>query len=126
MQFDDYQITAARTSKYEYQRNRKRLSAAALGLAGEAGEVCSLVNKHVTHGREFDPLALCMELGDLLWYVAELASAAGVSLDLVAHWNLDKLAARYPRGYSDAASAARADEAVGVAGAGDAAREVPA
>jgi NTP pyrophosphatase (non-canonical NTP hydrolase) len=42
---------------------------AAMGLAGEAGEVCDLLKKHLLHGKELDRDELNKELGDVLWYL---------------------------------------------------------
>ena len=72
-----------------------------LGLCGEAGEVADKVKKVIRdHGGHFSPEvieALKLELGDVLWYVAQLASELGLELDQVAQANLDKLASRAAR-----------------------------
>jgi NTP pyrophosphatase (non-canonical NTP hydrolase) len=81
-----------------------------LGLAGEAGEVCDLLKKVHGHGKPYDADKLKKELGDVLWYLANLASAHGFSLSDVAQTNVDKLRARYPEGFTVAAAAAKADE----------------
>jgi NTP pyrophosphatase (non-canonical NTP hydrolase) len=72
-----------------------------LGLCGEAGEVADKVKKVIRDrdGR-FTPdvvEALKLELGDVLWYVAQLATELGLDLDAVAVANLDKLASRAAR-----------------------------
>ena len=82
---------------------------AAAGLAEEAGEVLGLVRKHVFMHHELDRARLTTELGDALWCLTGIAAAVGVSLDEVAAANLEKLRRRYPDGYSDSASARRAD-----------------
>lgn len=41
---------------------------AALGFAGEFGEICDLIKKHEFHGHELDKEKLKLELGDLLFY----------------------------------------------------------
>ncbi len=79
----------------------------ALGLAGEAGEVIDLMKKEIGHGHPADPLKVAVELGDVLWYVANLADAYGLSLSDVATMNIDKLRARYPEGFSTEASVNR-------------------
>jgi NTP pyrophosphatase (non-canonical NTP hydrolase) len=94
MTFDEYQTAAARTSG-----ESSDLINGALGIAGEAGEVIELVKKHKYHGRDLDIDALAKELGDLLWYVAETASQAGVKLSDVAAQNVAKLKARHPDGF---------------------------
>ena len=73
-----------------------------LGLCGESGEVADKVKK-VIRDREgrFDPDTcqdIELELGDVLWYVAQLASELGLSLDAIAEANLAKLASRSARG----------------------------
>ena len=72
-----------------------------LGLCGEAGEVADKVKKVLRdQGGEFSAeviAALQLELGDVLWYVAQLATELGLELDKVAQANLDKLASRTAR-----------------------------
>lgn len=87
----------------------RRLMVAALGLAGEAGEFANLVKKMTTHGHDFDPDALKDELGDVLWYLAEAATASGLDLNLIAQENVDKLLKRYPDGFSQQDSINRQD-----------------
>ena len=72
-----------------------------LGLCGEAGEVADKVKKVLRdRGGEFSAeviAALQLELGDVLWYVAQLATELGLELDQVAQANLYKLASRSAR-----------------------------
>ena len=72
-----------------------------LGLCGEAGEVADKVKKVLRdNGGQFSPdvrQALKLELGDVLWYVAQLASELDFSLDDIAAANLAKLASRAAR-----------------------------
>jgi NTP pyrophosphatase (non-canonical NTP hydrolase) len=72
-----------------------------LGLCGEAGEVADKVKK-VIRDRQgvFSAQAVAaleLELGDVLWYVAQLASELGLDLERVAEANLEKLASRAAR-----------------------------
>ncbi len=73
-----------------------------LGLCGEAGEVAEKVKKMIRDdgGVLSDQRrdALAAELGDVLWYVAQLATEARLDLDAIARDNLDKLASRRRRG----------------------------
>ena len=72
-----------------------------LGLCGESGEVADKVKKVIRdQAGEFSPEVvegLKLELGDVLWYVSQLASELGLDLDQVAQANLDKLASRAAR-----------------------------
>ena len=72
-----------------------------LGLCGEAGEVADKVKK-VLRDRQgsFSPEVIAdlqLELGDVLWYVAQLATELGLELEQIAQSNLDKLASRAAR-----------------------------
>ena len=73
-----------------------------LGLTGEAGEVADKVKKVLRDQQGVFDLdtrqAIKLELGDVLWYVAQLASELGFDLEDVAQANLDKLASRASRG----------------------------
>ena len=79
----------------------QRLVVSALGLAGEAGEFANLVKKMTAHGHPFDPESLKDELGDVLWYLAEAATSAGLNLEDIASHNVEKLSKRYPEGFSE-------------------------
>jgi NTP pyrophosphatase (non-canonical NTP hydrolase) len=98
-EFNLYQSLANRTAGAGGDGDR-RLIIAALGLAGEAGEFANLVKKLTAHGHEIPVTSLSDELGDILWYVAEAATACGLSLSKVAQNNVDKLRRRYPEGFS--------------------------
>ncbi|MBN1427043.1 MAG: nucleoside triphosphate pyrophosphohydrolase family protein [Anaerolineae bacterium] len=73
-----------------------------LGLAGESGEVCDKVKKVLRDKNgQFDAetiAAIRDELGDVLWYIANLSAELGVDLDDVAARNIDKLQSRRERG----------------------------
>lgn len=71
-----------------------------LGLAGEAGEFANKIKKWAWHGSTLTPDAVADELGDVLWYVADLASAYGLTLDDVATGNVEKLWQRFPDGFT--------------------------
>ncbi len=82
----------------------KQLMYPALGLAGEAGEVANSVKKMVRKP-PIDTVAfdkaikdLMYELGDTLWYIAEIATVLGVSLEDVAELNRIKLKNRAKMG----------------------------
>lgn len=73
-----------------------------LGLANEAGEVAGKVKKLFRdkggHIGEADREALKQELGDVLWYLAQIATELGLSLQEIAEANLEKLFSRLERG----------------------------
>lgn len=100
MHLDEFQQKAEFTALYPDKGNN--FVYPALGLAGESGEVCEKIKKVLRDkGGNMDNEtreALLKELGDVLWYVARLASELGLSLDDIAQANLDKLASRHTRG----------------------------
>ncbi len=73
-----------------------------LGLANEAGEVAGKVKKIFRDKsgeiKDSDREALKAELGDVLWYLAQVATELDLSLDDIAQHNLDKLLSRLERG----------------------------
>lgn len=106
MNFNEYQVLANRTSNKELDFSTS-LAVAALGLVGEAAEVSEMVKKHLGHGHELDFLEIEKELGDTLWYIAELCSLLGMDMTFTAQRNIAKLKARYPEGFSEEASVNR-------------------
>ena len=106
MDINEYQQLARRTAIYPDAGNPNSNGAnmvyPTLGLSGEAGEVAEKVKKVIRDkGGQFDydtRLAICKELGDVLWYVAQIASELNLDLSNVAQQNLDKLADRAKRG----------------------------
>lgn len=73
-----------------------------LGLVGEAGEVAEKVKKILRDkagtASTNDISEIEKELGDVLWYVSQLATEFGLSLEKIAQINLEKLQSRYQRG----------------------------
>ena len=99
MTFEEYQKEAQKTA---LDPEAYRLVYPALGLAGEAGELANKVKKVLRdHGGRLSEEAreaILAELGDVLWYVAQVATDLGESLEAVAQANLAKLRSRKERG----------------------------
>jgi NTP pyrophosphatase (non-canonical NTP hydrolase) len=99
MRLSDYQALSRATAVYPEAGDN--LLYPTLGLCGEAGEVAEKVKKMlrddggVLSAERRD--ALAKELGDVLWYVAQLATEAGLELDAVAEANLQKVLSRQQR-----------------------------
>jgi NTP pyrophosphatase (non-canonical NTP hydrolase) len=95
----EYQRLSRRTAEYPREA---WLAYPALGLAGEAGEVAEHAKKTIRdEGGQVSAerrTAMAKELGDVLWYVAQLASELKLDLDEIAQANLDKLLSRQQRG----------------------------
>lgn len=99
MSLANYQLEARTTAIYP---NETKVIYPALGLAGEAGEICNKTKKILRDdaGNLTDEKRsqLIDELGDVLWYVANLATDLGVTLEEVARLNMAKLNSRKERG----------------------------
>jgi NTP pyrophosphatase (non-canonical NTP hydrolase) len=67
-----------------------------LGLCGETGEVAEKVKKQVRDG-VFNRHEVAKELGDVLWYLANLSNDIGYNLDEIADINIEKLTSRKDR-----------------------------
>ena len=94
---NEYQELAARTIN-DKSTNAEKMYHALHGMVGEIGEIHSLYQK-VYQGHKIDLSHLQLEVGDLLWFVAELCTAYGWDLETVMQRNVDKLKARYPEGF---------------------------
>jgi len=99
MNSEDYTRIAKMTMKEDNPASR--LVNAALGLAGEAGEVCDHLKKNMFHGHALDTDHLVKELGDIQWYIVQACEALGVTLDEVMRKNNTKLLARYKQGFNE-------------------------
>ncbi len=99
MTFREYQLKAKETA--DYPEKGTNFIYAALGLAGEAGEVADKIkkiwrdkNKQVSAS---DREEVGKEMGDVLWYLSQLAEELGIDFDDVAQMNLDKVHSRLKR-----------------------------
>ncbi|WP_322821458.1 nucleoside triphosphate pyrophosphohydrolase family protein [Chloroflexus sp.] len=108
MNADHYQELAMRTLAAG-PTPRERLTNAALGLSGEAGEFADTVKKHLFHGHPLNREELLKELGDILWYAALACAALDVRLSTVMAANIEKLQRRYPEGFSSERSQQRSE-----------------
>jgi len=95
-----YQEESWETAVYPEKGNN--LYYPALGLAGEAGEVCNKIKKIMRdqHGvpTSHQKNEIAKELGDVLWYVGALATELDSHLACIADSNMDKLKSRQDRG----------------------------
>lgn len=95
---EDYQKLAARTRNMDLT-NRESSAMLAMGLAGEAGEVTDYLKKVLFHDHDLELDVLEKEMGDVLWYLANLASEYNTTLTKIMQKNVDKLRERYPDGF---------------------------
>ena len=100
MNFEDYQKKSRGTAIYPVIGDK--FVYPVLGLAGEAAEIANKVKKifrddegQVTDKKREE---IKKELGDVLWYLAQIATEFGLNLDDIAKSNIDKLYSRKDRG----------------------------
>ena len=100
MDFTDYQKQAKQTAKYP--TIGQGVIYPTLGLTNEAGEVSGKIKKIFRDKQgvigEEDREALKAELGDVLWYLAQVATELNLSLSEIAEHNIAKLHDRQARG----------------------------
>jgi NTP pyrophosphatase (non-canonical NTP hydrolase) len=109
MELYEYQQLAKRTTNAKLDFNMS-LTVAALGLVGEGAEVSEMVKKTIGHGHELNVDKIRKELGDTLWYIAEISNILELDLNEIAKQNIEKLKARYPEGFSEYHSIFRGDD----------------
>ena len=81
--------------------NIERLLTAGVGINAEGGEILEIIKKMVFQGKpwnEDNREHLIIELGDVMWYVAQATMALDISFDEVIDTNINKLKKRYPGG----------------------------
>lgn len=84
--------------------NIERLLTAGVGINAEGGEFLEIVKKMIFQGKPWNTdnrEHLIIELGDIMWYVAQACMALEISFDEVIERNVKKLEKRYPGGQFD-------------------------
>lgn len=99
MTFDEYQKLSRLTAIYPDIGNN--FVYPTLGLAGESGEVAEKVKKVIRDNNgvidEERKKDIIKELGDVLWYLSQIASELSINFDDVASLNIEKLKSRLER-----------------------------
>ena len=104
MNFSEYQEKSRVTAKYPNAGND--FTYPTLGLLAESGEIADKLKKHIRDDGIHVPndlsdeqkKELAKELGDVLWYIAQLATEFECDLNEVAEMNIEKLYSRMERG----------------------------
>ncbi|KKQ80418.1 MAG: putative pyrophosphatase [Parcubacteria group bacterium GW2011_GWC2_38_7] len=100
MTFAEYQIESKKTALYPNKGSNYIYPV--LGLAGESGEVAEKIKKVIRDDggivSEVKKEEIKKEIGDVLWYLAQICSELGLSFDEAAKGNIEKLMSRMERG----------------------------
>jgi len=98
--FDDYQKQCKKTAVYP--KIGKNFSYPTIGLMGEAGEVANKIKKLIRDDKgkinNVRRDEIKAEIGDMMWYTAQLSTELGIKFSDVFKANLEKLASRQKRG----------------------------
>jgi len=98
VRLNEYQLNSEKYAAYEKYsiKESEIIPFLALGITGEAGEIANKIKKHIRGdynilNQDSKAKEIALELGDVLWYVSELANCLGFTLDDIAKLNLEKL-----------------------------------
>ncbi len=95
MDFNAYQAESRKTAIYPEEY---KLIYTTIALCGEAGELANKVKKKLRGDGDLDMEGVIGELGDILWYLSQIATDIDVELEHIATKNLEKLRSRQERG----------------------------
>ncbi len=109
MKINEYQDLAMQTLNKDLDKKDVLINGV-MGLCGESGEVIDIVKKHLAQGHELNKEKIIEELGDVAWYIAEVAFALDVRFEDVLINNIEKLKKRYPEGFDVLKSLERTKE----------------
>lgn len=93
MEFNEYQKAAHETLTDDEQV----LTNLAIGLASESGAVLELIQNYTFRGQSLTKEDLTKELGDVLWYISQIAEWANLSFEEVAQKNLQHVDEKYKK-----------------------------
>jgi len=100
MDFKEYQVRSAETAIYP-TTPPLNWAYPLIGLSGEVGELSNKLKKVMRDKIDLDQLRIPIshEIGDVLWYISQLANELDLSLDHIAMENINKLESRKKRGH---------------------------
>ena len=100
MNINDYQNKAARTCAKIDGAIMDDLHMV-LGMQTEAAEIADVYKKTIAYKKPLDFVNIKEEVGDLMWYVANLCNMNGWDLREILDTNIAKLEARYPEKFTE-------------------------
>lgn len=109
MDIQEYQQISTRTMNKTLTKDQQIANMVA-GIFGEGGEVADQIKKALYQGHTMDKKHLQEEIGDLMYYITNLATLYDISMCNVLEDNVNKLKKRYPNGFSVQESIARKDK----------------
>ncbi len=102
MELNEYQKLCAKTAK-KFKRKDDAINCWALGVSGEAGDMAGCIKKTLFHGNN-QKAGTRENVGDVMWYLAMICNYYGWNLEDILNENVEKLKARYPKGFTEKAA----------------------
>ena len=98
MELKDFQELSKRTLPHD-TTFKEDLSNMCLGIHGEGGEVVDIIKKYLYQGHDLNMDHIKEELGDMMFYIVNLANLINIDMEEVLQLNFEKLCKRYPNGF---------------------------
>ena len=102
MDLKNYQKLCRKTAK-KFKRKEDAIISWGLGISGEAGDVAGCIKKTLYHGND-QREGIRENVGDVMWYLAMICNFYGWNLEDILKENIEKLKARYPKGFTEKAA----------------------
>ena len=109
MDLKNFQELSVRTMNDNLSYEQK-VSNCLMGIQGEAGEIADIFKKHMYQGHGLDIDHVEEEIGDVMFYIVNLATLLKIDMEAAIEKNFEKLLKRFPNGFSAADSIARVDK----------------
>lgn len=106
MDIKTYQLEAIRTLNYDSSTN-ETVCNMVMGINGEVGEVTDILKKFLFQGHPLNIADLEEEIGDVMFYIANLCNIYNLKLENILEENIEKLLKRYPNGFESKRSIER-------------------
>jgi len=103
MEIREYQYKASRTAPSLGTKEQDCIHMI-LGIITEAGEVADAFKKNIAYGKEIDWINVKEEIGDIMWYISNLAEINKWDLREILETNIKKLEVRYPEKFTQEAA----------------------
>ena len=104
MDYKEYQKESARTFSYRKEALDTDITDelhCVIGMATESAELMDAYKKRIFYLKPLDEVNLKEEIGDQMWYIANLCRLKGFDLEEIMQTNINKLRVRYPEKFSN-------------------------
>lgn len=98
MNISEYQKKSIRTLNHSLT-DRDQLACMGMGISGEGSEVTDEIKKHLYQGHDLDVDHIAEEMGDVMFYMVNLATLLDIDFQDVLDGNHEKLMDRFPKGF---------------------------